>query len=310
LAIDCNYGNTGLPGYAGLMKANVWLHTMPDIGSRKAAIRVLKIWDAWDLVDESIRTHLLAPSSANEVLRQAEFEHMDCRIFGLMPDKLGPLQAAMEKARELGYTPQHINPDAQISSGKSALVKLPGCIVSLFVKLSLRSMLNKHVATQANELEASAMGRSLGHLGISAVNEGKPLPAPCALFFTGEMLVTVGKGDGIGGRDQECALSAAGVIQNQTQIVIGSVDTDGTDGPGGHFDEDAAARGITTLAGGIVDGCTLAEAAEKKVDIAGALKNHGTSAPLWKLDCGIWATQNISVQDLAVVLVMPAEKRL
>jgi hypothetical protein len=41
------------------------------------------------------------------------------------------------------------------------------------------------------------------------------------------------------------------------------------------------------------------------VNIAAALKTHATSSALWKLNSGIWATQNISVQDLAVVLVMP-----
>jgi glycerate-2-kinase len=267
LAIDCNYGNTGLPGYAGLMKANVWIHSLPDAGSREMAVGILKKWDAWDLVDDSIRTYLLAPAPEKEVLRQAEFERMDCRIFGIMPDKLGPLPAAMKKAEALGYT--------------------------------------AHLINRGHELEASVMGRFFGLLGKTVIHEGQPFPAPCALFFTGEMLVTVGKGSGIGGRDQECALSAAAVIQNQNRIVIGSVDTDGTDGPGGHFDDDAAARGITTLAGGIVDGCTFAEAAEKKIDIPGGLKNHSSSQPLWKLDSGIWATQNISVQDLAVVLVMP-----
>jgi glycerate-2-kinase len=269
LALDCNYGNTGIPGYTGLMRANVWIHSLPDVGSRDGAVSILKKWEAFEQVDESIRNYLQQEHPENEVMRFPEFEEMDCRIFGLMPDSLGPLPAAMKKAEELGYS--------------------------------------AHLINRLTELEASVMGRFLGNLGRCVITDKQPFPAPCALFFTGEMLVTVGQGDGIGGRNQECALSAARLIQGQKRIVIGCVDTDGSDGPGGHFDDDAAAKGVTVLSGGIVDGYTFEEAFVKGISIVDALKNHGTSEPLWKLDCGVWATQNISVQDLVVVLVMPED---
>jgi glycerate-2-kinase len=266
LAIDCNYGNTGIVGYDGLMKANVWIHTMPDVGSPEMAVGILKNWNAWDRVDESIRDYLMSASPNGGVLRYPEFEAMDCRIYGIMPDKLGPLPAAMKRARELGYS--------------------------------------AHLINRGHELEASVMGRFFGLLGRCVTDEGQPFSAPCALFFTGEMLVTVGKDGGIGGRDQECALSSAVIIKNQKRIVIGCVDTDGTDGPGGVFDDKAAALGIKALSGGIVDGYTVQEADTKGLNVGAALKSHATSLPLWKLDSGIWATQNISVQDLVVVLVM------
>ena len=267
LALDCNYGNTGIPGYMGLMRANVWIHTMPDVGSRDGAVSILKRWEAFEQIDEGMRNYLLQEHPDNEVMRYPEFEETESRIFGVMPDALGPLPVAMKKAEELGYS--------------------------------------AHMISRLTELEASVMGRFFGHLGRCVVTDKQPFPAPCALFFTGEMLVTVGQGDGIGGRNQESALSAVRVIQNQHRIVIGCVDTDGTDGPGGHFDDDAAAQGITTLSGGIVDSHTFVEAFEKGVDINAALKNHATSQALWKLNCGVWATQNISVQDLVVVLIMP-----
>jgi glycerate-2-kinase len=269
LALDCNYGNTGIVGYDGLMKANVWIHTMPDVGSKEMAVGILKNWDAWERADESIRKYLLTASPDNDVLRYPEFEAMDCRIYGIMPDKLGPLPAAMKRAEDLGYP--------------------------------------AHLINRGHELEASVMGRYFGLLGRCVVNEGQPFPAPCALFFTGEMLVTVGKNGGVGGRDQECALSAAVLVKDQKQIVIGCVDTDGTDGPGGYFDDEAAAQGVKALSGGIVDGYTMGEAATAGVNIDAALKTHATSQALWKLKCGIWATQNISVQDLVVVLVMPGK---
>lgn len=265
LAVDCNCGNTLGTGYDGLMKGNMWLHTLPDCSSKEKAIAILKKWDAWERVDESIRRHLLSPAAGEEVLRQQEFEAMGCRIYGIMPDCLAPLPSAMETAEKLGYTP--------------------------------------HLINRGHGLEASVMGKFFGMLGKCAAKEGHPFPAPCALFYTGEMLVTVGRECGVGGRDQECALSAATVLAGNRQVVVGCVDTDGTDGPGGYICEEAQSLGITTLAGGIVDGSTISEAELLGLDIAACLKKHNTSLPLWKLGSGVWATQNISVQDLVVVLV-------
>jgi glycerate-2-kinase len=54
------------------------------------------------------------------------------------------------------------------------------------------------------------------------------------------LLVTVGQENGVGGRNQEYALSAALRIAGSKNVVMGRVDTDGTDGPGGCFAADAA----------------------------------------------------------------------
>ena len=58
------------------------------------------------------------------------------------------------------------------------------------------------------------------------------------------------------------------------------------------------------LAGGIVDGFTLAEAEEAGINISAELKKHNTSPALWKLKSGILATPNISLLDLTVILVL------
>ena len=102
----------------------------------------------------------------------------------------------------------------------------------------------------------------------------------------------------------DLAIAASTVLFGSKRIVIATADTDGTDGPGGRFDEDAWNQGCHTLTGGIVDGYLLEEAKERGVDVQNALKTHATSKALWQLDSGIWATQNISVQDLIVVLIM------
>ena len=121
------------------------------------------------------------------------------------------------------------------------------------------------------------------------------------------MLVTVGKEEGIGGRNQEFALSAALRIAGSKNIVIASVDTDGTDGPGTQFTNGLGDM-PPCLAGGIVDGDTLEEAKKAGVNIVEELKKHNASPALWKLNSGIIATPNISLNDLTVALVLGDNK--
>ena len=111
----------------------------------------------------------------------------------------------------------------------------------------------------------------------------------------------MGKGDGIGGRNQEFALAAATRIAGNRHIVIGGVDTDGTDGPGPQFV--SSGNGMPPLTGGIVDGDTVARAKDLGVDLWDALRRHDTSTALWTMGDGIWAEQNISLGDLDVILV-------
>ncbi|GAA0239519.1 hypothetical protein GCM10009000_063860 [Halobacterium noricense] len=55
-----------------------------------------------------------------------------------------------------------------------------------------------------------------------------PTEAPAVLLSGGETIVTI-QGDGVGGPNQEFALSAALELTN-SDIVVASVDTDGIDG--------------------------------------------------------------------------------
>jgi hydroxypyruvate reductase/glycerate 2-kinase len=116
------------------------------------------------------------------------------------------------------------------------------------------------------------------------------------------MVVTVGQEKGMGGRNQEFALSAALKIAGSGNIIIASVDTDGTDGPGSQFSN--GSTDIPCLAGGIVDGQTVEAAKKLGMDIVEALKRHNTSPALWKLNNGVVATPNISLVDLTVALIM------
>jgi glycerate-2-kinase len=61
---------------------------------------------------------------------------------------------------------------------------------------------------------------------------------------------------------------------------------------------------IPTLAGGIVDGDTLARAEARGLDVDRALRGHDTTPLLLALGDGILATQSTGLRDLGVVLVM------
>ncbi len=75
---------------------------------------------------------------------------------------------------------------------------------------------------------------------------------PCCLLFGGETTLQV-TGNGIGGRNQHLALSAALLLKNQKGITLVSAGTDGTDGP-------------TTAAGAIVDAATVVKAIASEID--------------------------------------------
>ena len=244
--------------------ANVWLHTLPECSTFADAVRVLKNWNAWDEVAPSIRAHLEQADPAQETVKAAEFEQWDFRIFGVMPDRLGMLPMAMKKAEELGYRP---------------------------VKFAM-GVCN----------EASQAGQFMSTIALNCERDGSPFEPPCALFTTGELLVTVGKETGVGGRNQEWALAAAAWIASSENIVMGAVDTDGTDGPGTQFSDDCG--DIPCLAGGIVDGQTVAEARALGIDMRNELARHNSTPALWKLNSGIVAAHNVSLGDLGITLIM------
>ncbi len=254
------------PGnYDRLLNRNLWLHTLADFTTFELAVNNLKKWDAWDEVPASIRRHLEEADAKHETVKREEFEKMTFRIFGVMPSETGMVPTAMKKAEELGYKPIYL-------------------------------------AERLHRIESAPAAMYFANIARAVDLKGHPFKPPCALFTTGEFVVTVGKATGIGGRNQEFALTASQIISGNENIVIASVDTDGTDGPGTQFHK--GVEGIPTYNGGIVDGYTLKEAEEAGVNITAELKNHNSTFALWKLNSGVLATPNISLNDLTVALIM------
>src|SRR5712692_4345269 len=100
--------------------------------------------------------------------------------------------------------------------------------------------------------EAREVGGILGSILTDIRDNGLALSPPAALVAGGETTVTV-KGNGKGGRNQELALAAALGISGSKDVVIGSIATDGIDGP-------------TEAAGAIADGTTVARGLKLGMD--------------------------------------------
>jgi glycerate 2-kinase len=254
---------TPLPRYDQILGSNVWLHALPDNTTFADAVSVLRKWDAWEKTPSSIKQHLTRADPQYETSKTDDFRKMSFRIFFVLPRR-ALIEGARRKAEEL----------------------------------NLASV----VLTDSLLAEAREAGKVIAQIARSIELNGEPFKPPCVLLTCGEMLVTVGEENGVGGRNQEFALSAALEIANSSNIVIGAVDSDGTDGPGDHFK--IVSERLPCLAGGIVDGHTVDRAKSNGLDIAQELRKHNTSHVLRALGDGIIASKSISLDDLGVTLVL------
>lgn len=256
---------TTIKGYNALMDANYWLHTLPCMTNPRTAIEILKTRQLDTVIPLSIQKTLNDGLLDNGISRK-EFEESGQRVFALLPEKRDATAAAFKRAKELG--------------------------------------LNAYILTRKTQSEASATGKFFAQMAKNALLNETVFKRPCALIISGELLVTCGKTDGIGGRNQEFVLAGASVIAGLDNIAIGGVDTDGTDGPGGFISQEAHDKGIDVISGGIIDGFTNKEAKEKGLSIQKALIEHDTSRILWELNNAVIATQNISIGDLECCVIL------
>ena len=134
--------------------------------------------------------------------------------------------------------------------------------------------------------QAREAGDFLASIVKTHQNDGKKL----AFLAGGETVVKL-KGKGLGGRNQELALSAAAGIAGISNACVFSVGSDGTDGP-------------TEAAGGYVDGDTAACLAQQGVDIYAVLEDNDAYHGLQKAE-GLIITgpTGTNVNDVAVALI-------
>ncbi len=142
------------------------------------------------------------------------------------------------------------------------------------------------------EGEAREVGRVAAALAKGIRSHGDPLPPPACLIFGGETTVTV-RGAGLGGRNQELALSAAIALDGWPGVLLMALATDGTDGP-------------TDGAGAVVTGETVVRARAQGLDARAYLAEndsyHFFAALGDLLRSGPTGT---NVNDLLFLLVAP-----
>ena len=142
-------------------------------------------------------------------------------------------------------------------------------------------ILTDQLCCQAREAGSFLASMARTHLG-----SGRKL----ALLAGGETVVKL-TGRGLGGRNQELALSAAVGIDGMKNVCIFSVGSDGTDGP-------------TDAAGGYVDGTTARQLRQQGISIYDVLQENDAYRALEKTG-GLIITgpTGTNVNDVAVVLI-------
>src|SRR5690606_36983443 len=112
------------------------------------------------------------------------------------------------------------------------------------------------------------------------------------LLYGGETTVRV-TGSGKGGRNQELALSAAMALDGVPRITLGSIGTDGIDGP-------------TDAAGAVVDGTTAKAASAAGLDVPVALWNNDSHRLLDRVGSLIrLEPTGTNVMDVQAVVIDP-----
>jgi glycerate 2-kinase len=163
---------------------------------------------------------------------------------------------------------------------------------SLAVREQLRSAgLNTLLLTSTMEGEARYVGVMLASIAREVVLSGNPIPKPAGIIAGGETTVTV-TGKGLGGRNQEISLAAALKMGGMDGVVVASLSTDGVDGP-------------TDAAGAIVDGKTIARAAEMDLNSEEFLAENDSYNFFSKLgDLIFTGSTGTNVNDVSVIVVL------
>jgi len=154
--------------------------------------------------------------------------------------------------------------------------------------------MNTIFLTSLAEGEARDIGLMLSSLALEVSASGNPVSKPAAAVMGGETTVTV-TGGGVGGRNQEIALSASMKIEGMDGVVVVSASTDGIDGP-------------TDAAGAIADGDTLVQARKLGLNASKYLKNNDSYSFFSGLgDLIFTGPTGTNVNDLSILVMARPE---
>jgi len=152
--------------------------------------------------------------------------------------------------------------------------------------------LHTMILTTTLEGEAKEAGAFLASLAHDITAHGRPIAPPCAVIAGGENVVSIGSDErGLGGPNQEFALGASLKIHGLKNVLVASVDTDGSDGP-------------TDVAGAMVDGSTVERVKEAGFQPRRSLKVHDAYRVLRAVgDAILTIPTGTNVNDLQLMLI-------
>ncbi len=227
--------------------------TVPDLSSFDDCLSILQRHNIADAIPRNI------------------LNHIELGISGEIPETPKPDDPAFQKTHNL-----------IIGSN----------IESLFAAKESAENLGYNVLLLSSMIEGETrtVAQVHGAIAREIVKSENPLARPACILSGGETTVSV-SGNGLGGRNQEFALSASIDIAGNKNIVILSAGTDGTDGP-------------TDAAGAFSDTYTIERAKELRVDPYHFLLNNDSYHFFQKLgDLFITGPTQTNVMDLRIVLV-------
>lgn len=228
--------------------------TVPDLSTFQDAVAILKRYDLWTNTPNSVKKVLI--------------EGME-RLIPETP-KLG--DRVFEKV-------------SNIVIGNNRLASLAAA------KELQRRGINTLFLTSFMEGEARDVGLMVAALAREVSTSGNPVSKPAAIIMGGETTVTV-IGSGVGGRNQEIALSASTKIEGMDGLVVISLSTDGIDGP-------------TDAAGAMADGNTMTRARRLGLRPQEHLKNNDSYSFFSKLgDLVYTGPTGTNVNDLSVIVMI------
>jgi glycerate-2-kinase len=151
--------------------------------------------------------------------------------------------------------------------------------------------LNPLLLTSTLEGEANKVGIVLASIATEVADSSDTFLKPAGLVAGGETVVTV-RGKGVGGRNQELALSAALKLKGLEGTVIACLSTDGIDGP-------------TDAAGAVVDGKTVERAMLLGLNPEEYLVENDSNGFFSKVrDLIVTGPTGTNVNDISVIIIL------
>ncbi len=228
--------------------------TVPDTSTLEMARTALTKYELWEKMPESIQHYFKNAGPEAETPKDKDLAEHKTYNFILVPSNAACM-GAYEAAEELGIK-------------------------------------NRMILSTVLEGEGREVGGTFADIAREILVSGNPMNAPCVIIGGGESTVSITGECGEGGPNQEFALGAALRLDGMENVVIASVDSDGTDGP-------------TNLAGAMVDKSTLERARAEGIDLFAALMKHDVSGPLEQLgEVVITGATGTNVNDLKLMVVM------